>query len=357
MGMLSLAGIVSGAGAGAGKSLRQAQTYLNWEMLQEERGKLELQRDELVNENIIKKENRHRAQDEADLLKSQSPDVIKKAAAAAGLHEMERLKTLKELQPMYESQALDSARSKSAVDKWLAQDEKDRKIANLKDPKNKEIYDLTLQQAAEELKSADQAIVDRSQYLNEHEVIGLAYKNNAKLGMTRTQELQLEDLEFSALHRKDNYDATQRERLAKITDRDEDRISRMLTASERTLEGYRKSIAATTNEAEIKSLKNLENQELRLHHDIEVRARKIFGLPDAPAFKVSDELTDTAKPRVGTDSKALGHVREAANRRGEAIGSVVGPVLNRAGKVIRGSGMFGLTPGLSSFLDVPAVSE
>ena len=53
MGMLSLAGIVSGAGAGAGKSLRQSQTYLNWEMLQEERGKLELARDERINERNI----------------------------------------------------------------------------------------------------------------------------------------------------------------------------------------------------------------------------------------------------------------------------------------------------------------
>ena len=82
MGMLSLAGIVSGAGAGAGKSLRQAQTYLNWEMLQEERGKLELARDERINERHIANltEQRAYALSEEDRLekKRNDPETIKK---------------------------------------------------------------------------------------------------------------------------------------------------------------------------------------------------------------------------------------------------------------------------------------
>jgi len=328
MGMLSLAGIVSGAGAGAGKSLRQAQTYLNWEMLQEERGKLELQRDERISERNIANENRHRGQARADLEESQSePFLARQAKADATLAELtlqnrRRLRPLMaedtinktisdmdvadKLRPLTEQSAMNDAKSQAKLKDFFAQDAKDRTIANLKDPKNKEIYDLTLKQAAQEMRSADEAIVDRSEYLNqpENKVISLAYENVAKLGMTRTQKLTLEDLEFNALHRKENYDATQRERLAKITDRDSDRISRMLTSSERSLEGYRKSIAATTNEIEKASLQDLENQELRLHHDIEARARKIFGLPDAPPFKLSDKLnggttsTKGAKPKT-----------------------------------------------------------
>ena len=325
MGMLSLAGIVSGAGAGAGKSLRQAQTYLNWEMLQEERGKLELQRDERVNENIIARENRHRGQVRADLEESQSEPFLRKQANADAyqaeltLASRAKLRTsmaqdtidktksdlevADTLRPFIERGTMNDAKSQAKIKDFLAQDAKDRTIASLKDPKNKEIYDLTLKQAAQEMRSADEAIVERSQYLHEHEVIGLAYKNVAKLGMTRTQELTLEDLEFNALHRKENYDATQRDRLAKITDRDADRISRMLTSSERALEGYRKSIAATTNEIEKTSLQDLENQELRLHHDIEARARKIFGLPDAPPFKLSDKLNGGTTTLKGAKPK------------------------------------------------------
>ena len=328
MGMLSLAGIVSGAGAGAGKSLRQAQTYLNWEMLQEERGKLELQREDRISERNIENEKRHMAQARANLAETQSDEYINKTADAAVRYEQAAQNARSRVRPGAENEsvliaesnkrvrdrtrllnqetAIADLESKAVVDKWLEEKSEDRTIEKLGDPKHKKIFDLTLAQAAAEKKSVDQAIVDRSEYLNrpENKVISLAYENVAKLGMTRTQKLTLEDLEFNALHRKENYDATQRERLAKITDRDSDRISRMLTSSERTLEGYRKSIAATTNEIEKASLQDLENQELRLHHDIEARARKIFGLPDAPPFKLSDKLnggttsTKGAKPKT-----------------------------------------------------------
>ena len=309
MGMLSLAGIVSGAGAGAGKSLRQSQTYLNWEMLQEERGKLELQRDERINERHIMTENRHRAQAEADLEKSQSePFLERQAKADATLAEL-KLENRRKLRPLMTAERVAEGKAEQEIygelrDKQMevAQQRQDDAWAldqrhaehllqvtanNLKNPVNLEIYELTLRQAAVVQGYADRAMVDRSQRLHEHPEIALAYRNVSNLTQTQAQQLALEDLQFKAEHRSEDYAAVQRKQLMDVKDHESNRISHLLTSSDRALEALSKSIGASVNDVEKTSLNARYSAELQLNKDIAARARQIYGLRPA---RVAPEL-------------------------------------------------------------------
>ena len=303
MGMLSLAGIVSGAGAGAGKSLRQAQTYLNWEMLQEERGKLELQRDERINERNIANENRHRGQARADRLETQSDEYINAEADAAARFEQAARKARGDLRLGAEDEAIAVGKSKQKVADTLrpgihagamadAENQVkmtemvksrsvDQMVNDLKDPRYKILRDGLRDQIIERREYNDGQSLARAAEYEERPELKAAFDAERNFTMTESQFYALEDLKFKYEHRDEDRVAANQKRLADMTDREQNKIGHLLTASERALQDLTKSISAAVDPAEKTLLQARYGEELQLNKDISAKARKIYGLRPA----------------------------------------------------------------------------
>lgn len=352
MGMLSLAGIVSGAGAGAGKSLRQAQTYLNWEMLQEERGKLELQRDERVNDNIIAREGRaHTAMLEEEKRlenKRYSPDTIQKEAdRQAAIIEATHAQWRKD-QPFVKEQA------EANLAAALAGVEGQQKIelAKIQGPgadklraAARDISKATQTQALEDIASRAEWLTDPK---NKQVLINL--QAVAKASYTELDQYSVDKAEWEKTHRDQIY-------ARDISDKNITHLQAAATGIEREIGHIEKTLTGATDPGQIQSLSKrlryLEKEDSLLTG----RIMKAVGIKIEPFDMPVPEPKDTAKPTVGTQSKVLGHVGEAAKRRAGAVGEAVSPALEKAMEVVRSSGMFSVIPITGMVMDVPAVSK
>ena len=351
MGMLSLAGIVSGAGAGAGKSLRQAQTYLNWEMLQEERGKLELARDERINERHIAQlqEARTFAASERDREEKEynDPARIERRFNTERLVTKYKQREYRENEPFREEQRQEQVSIAFANLK----DKEALELEALKGPEAEVLREAIRSQAK---KTREDAIIDIEgdlEFLTKHPKIFELKQAISKMSLTDMEKFAYNKAKFEDTHRGQAYQAT-------IDDKNISHLQLAANSIEKQIGVIEKALTGATDPVQIQSLSKRLRYLEKEDGLVMGRIMKLTTGTTIPPFDMPvPEPKDTAKPTVGTQSKVLGHVGEAAKRRAGAVGEAVSPALEKAMEVVRRSGIYGVIPITGMVMDVPAVSE
>ena len=237
MGMLSLAGIVSGAGAGAGKSLRQAQTYLNWEMLQEERGKLELARDERINERHIAQlqEARTFAASERDREEKEYNDP----ARIERRFNTERLVTKHKQQAYRENEPFREEQRQEQVSIAFAnlKDKEALELEALKGPEAEVLREAIRSQAK---KTREDAIIDIEgdlEFLTKHPKIFELKQAISKMSLTDMEKFAYNKAKFEDTHRGQVYQATIDDKNISHLQLAENSIEKSIISTQKLLQG------------------------------------------------------------------------------------------------------------------------